>query len=402
MATLTTDIPVSTDLYTIDATSYDAFALTFVDGQVNRAQFPNVSVTFDFAAISLPADLSQWVTVTITQPATGRVSVKWAGNVRVDPGVSISTAASTATTVYAFTSTGRDWTVFPSSISGVASDLSSQYVLRGTVIESAATGTDLISSKVTGDSSNRFNLDADGSITFTNGAGAQQSQILPINGTICFVAGGLTRLQASTSGATITGQLYITNSGSAEIFLAGDTQSEISSEATNFLIKGDTDSDASQAGTMQLWVGAEMCLLLHERVAGIQVIQIGADTDTPVERQIKSADATLSGTGSMLHMKSGESVGTNQAGANIQISGGQATGNATPGSVVFQTAATGSSGATVQSLVERLRILPAGTLQISNSTAPAGTPTGGGYLYVESGALKYKGSSGTVTTLGAA
>lgn len=127
MATLTTDIPVSTDLYTIDATSYDTFALTFVDGQVNRAQFPNVSVTFDFATISLPADLSQWVTVTITQPATGRVAVKWAGNVRVDPGVSISTAASTATTVYAFTSTGRDWTVFPSSISGVASDLSSQY-----------------------------------------------------------------------------------------------------------------------------------------------------------------------------------------------------------------------------------------------------------------------------------
>lgn len=127
MATLTTNIPVSTDLYTIDATSYDTFALTFVDGQVNRAQFPNVSVTFDFATISLPADLSQWVTVTITQPATGRVAVKWAGNVRVDPGVSISTAASTATTVYAFTSTGRDWTVFPSSISGVASDLSSQY-----------------------------------------------------------------------------------------------------------------------------------------------------------------------------------------------------------------------------------------------------------------------------------
>lgn len=135
MATLTTNIPVSTDLYTIDATSYDTFALTFVDGQVNRAQFPNVSVTFDFAAISLPADLSQWVTVTITQPATGRVAVKWAGNVRVDPGVSISTAASTATTVYAFTSTGRDWTVFPSSISGVASDLSSQYVARASLVQ---------------------------------------------------------------------------------------------------------------------------------------------------------------------------------------------------------------------------------------------------------------------------
>ena len=37
---------------------------------------------------------------------------------------------------------------------------------------------------------------------------------------------------------------------------------------------------------------------------------------------------------------------------------------------------------------------------IANRTAaPSGTPSGGGVLYVESGALKYKGSSGTVTTL---
>jgi hypothetical protein len=35
---------------------------------------------------------------------------------------------------------------------------------------------------------------------------------------------------------------------------------------------------------------------------------------------------------------------------------------------------------------------------IANSTEPA-TPTGGGVIYVESGALKYKGSSGTVTTI---
>ena len=34
--------------------------------------------------------------------------------------------------------------------------------------------------------------------------------------------------------------------------------------------------------------------------------------------------------------------------------------------------------------------------------APSGNPTGGGYLYVESGALKFKGSSGTVTTIAVA
>lgn len=39
-----------------------------------------------------------------------------------------------------------------------------------------------------------------------------------------------------------------------------------------------------------------------------------------------------------------------------------------------------------------------GRMFIENKTAPS-TPTGGGILYVESGALKYKGSSGTVTTI---
>ena len=41
-----------------------------------------------------------------------------------------------------------------------------------------------------------------------------------------------------------------------------------------------------------------------------------------------------------------------------------------------------------------------GVVFIANRTAaPSGTPTGGGILYCESGALKFKGSSGTVTTI---
>lgn len=39
---------------------------------------------------------------------------------------------------------------------------------------------------------------------------------------------------------------------------------------------------------------------------------------------------------------------------------------------------------------------------LANTTSVPGTPTGGGHIYVESGALKYKGSGGTITTLGAA
>ncbi|MEU5426844.1 hypothetical protein AB0H73_14740 [Streptomyces olivoreticuli] len=39
-----------------------------------------------------------------------------------------------------------------------------------------------------------------------------------------------------------------------------------------------------------------------------------------------------------------------------------------------------------------------GLLYIANQTAPS-TPSSGGVLWVESGALKYKGSSGTTTTI---
>lgn len=44
-----------------------------------------------------------------------------------------------------------------------------------------------------------------------------------------------------------------------------------------------------------------------------------------------------------------------------------------------------------------------GAVYIANATTtPTSNPTGGGVLYVESGALKYRGSSGTVTTIAAA
>lgn len=42
------------------------------------------------------------------------------------------------------------------------------------------------------------------------------------------------------------------------------------------------------------------------------------------------------------------------------------------------------------------------TIHISNGTIPSANPVAGGVVYVEAGALKYRGSSGTITTLGAA
>ncbi len=60
---------------------------------------------------------------------------------------------------------------------------------------------------------------------------------------------------------------------------------------------------------------------------------------------------------------------------------------------------TGNVGIGTATPTEKLHVN--GRQFISNQSAPT-TPTGGGIVYVEAGALKYIGSSGTITTLGVA
>ena len=60
------------------------------------------------------------------------------------------------------------------------------------------------------------------------------------------------------------------------------------------------------------------------------------------------------------------------------------------------------SSANNGTLNEHLKIFGSSVMFIKNVSGIPATPSGGGHLYVAMGALKYKGSSGTVTTLGAA
>lgn len=62
-------------------------------------------------------------------------------------------------------------------------------------------------------------------------------------------------------------------------------------------------------------------------------------------------------------------------------------------------AITAGAGDVALAAAGAITIAPGTHVFIANVTAPAGTPTGGGYLYVEAGALKFKGSGGTVTTI---
>ena len=59
--------------------------------------------------------------------------------------------------------------------------------------------------------------------------------------------------------------------------------------------------------------------------------------------------------------------GTNIAGANFTLAGGRATGNADGGDLIFKTSDIGSSGTTLQSLTEKMRLTDEGSLGIGTS-----------------------------------
>ena len=82
-----------------------------------------------------------------------------------------------------------------------------------------------------------------------------------------------------------------------------------------------------------------------------------------------------------------------QAAKIVAEADGAVTTGTTPGRIAFET----SFGAS--SPLRRMEINNAGNLKIFNTSAVPASVSGGGMLYVEAGALKYRGSSGTVTTI---
>jgi len=123
------------------------------------------------------------------------------------------------------------------------------------------------------------------------------------------------------------------------------------------------------------------------RSFGSSTLQIGVSSATPVSHVLRGA-STRAGTDS------------NVAGAPLTIAGGNGTGTGGGGKIIFQTSPTGSAGSAANTPATAMEIDRNRVIFIANAvSAPSDTPSGGGYFFVESGALKFKGSSGTVTTI---
>ena len=122
---------------------------------------------------------------------------------------------------------------------------------------------------------------------------------------------------------------------------------------------------ASQTADLQQWQNSAGTVVASISAAG--AISTSSTLTTSSSLSLSGGTGNIVGSGGLTCM----TLGANR---NVQL--GSATGNFGGGVVVV-----GIANAT---------------------TVPTTNPSGGGILYVESGALKYRGSSGTVTTLGAA
>lgn len=184
--------------------------------------------------------------------------------------------------------------------------------------------------------------------------------------------GGGTPISLTNTQINLSRNVVLTNGTGTEMLFTGDTQTDIKSEDSIF-INFDSDGDGAGAKVFEIQANGVTRLKIHDTPL---VIQQGGDSDTPAAYQYKAADGLTNATGSSLEIKPGEGRGTDKAGSNLLISGGQPTGSGASGPIIFQIAAPGGTGTTVRNHTERARIDNAGLTIADGFAIVAGSTSG--------------------------
>jgi hypothetical protein len=168
----------------------------------------------------------------------------------------------------------------------------------------------------------------------------------------------------------------ITGSGIVDIY-GGNTYSiTVNNASANVLVKnGSTVSPVLTAGSLSL----------------VQTVVVAAATN-----------AVTSAAGTFLTLANSQLLNTSLSNvAPVVLNGFYSILNTIfdkPTSTLVALSGTGGSLGSI----DYFQYVNADRLLMQNGTAPTANLTGGGILYVEAGALKYRGSSGTITTIGPA
>jgi len=198
------------------------------------------------------------------------------------------------------------------------------------------------------------------------------------SGTI--IAGG--SIEAVSTNVTATSEAYdvvvraYTAGSSGQVIKANGTSLEVGASNSNTTIK------TLGTGTLTVTTGTTGASSAGATVT-VSGGAGGATNGAGGQGVFKGGDGTTSSAGGVATLKGGAATGTNITGANTVIEAGNGTGSGGSGSIVFRTASAGSSGASADTMTDRLTISSTGNI------AFAGAVTIGGDLTV----------NGTVTTV---
>jgi hypothetical protein len=195
----------------------------------------------------------------------------------------------------------------------------------------------------------------------------------------CDISGTLTKSSTATYTLirlTDFGTASITGSGVVDIYGGNTNLITVNNASANVLVKnGSTVSPVLTAGSLSL----------------VQTVVVAAVTN-----------AVTTAAGSVITMANSQFVNTALTNvAPVVLNGFYSIVNCVfdkPNSTLVALSGTGGSTGSI----DYFQYVNADRLLMQNGTAPTTNLTGGGILYVEAGALKYRGSSGTITTIGPA
>ena len=160
-------------------------------------------------------------------------------------------------------------------------------------------------------------------------------------------------LRTMTAGATPAQALRVNNN---TITVGAANATTITTQATaNLTIQPGATGATSPGTTLTVSAGAG-----------------GATSGAGGAATFQSGNATLLGAGGIATFKSGAAVGSNQTGAITYVEAGNGTGTGGSGSIVFRTAAPGSTGAVANTLVNALTITNTGAMSLISDLTVGG------------------------------
>jgi hypothetical protein len=192
----------------------------------------------------------------------------------------------------------------------------------------------------------------------------------------------------SSSGAIAAGLSALASSTNATSVGNGTTASGINSMALGDRASA-THADAIAAGLFSKTSAAnELVIGGFQAGGGVGIYNVYFGSGP-------KADQTTTTGGESFTINGSGGNGSNQNGGNITIAGGKGTGTGTGGDIILSTSVTGTTGSTLQSVTERLRLTQAGSL-VLQATNTAGGTTGAQTINKPSGTVNFAAAATTL------